>query len=237
MYLTDIEHEAFRRGQAAGLIPADLPLPDNDREINDLIFHIGFLFCAKVAYRNHEQKLRLMELTAFTEEHLNNVIRNLPQIRCDKVAATTNFRLEIYPNQLEKLYHYFSFGKEIVAGNDLAGRMAVDNTPLPAEQILKGFDLLYAPAVRTGLATPGQKAVLAELICQKRLPATTRRKWENMTKDEATQLISSTPKPRPQAELPVSVALVLEVIDRLKPEEKCMLDKLIASQTNERKTA
>ena len=36
MYLTELEHEAFLRGRAAGLIPADVPLPTCDKEIDEL---------------------------------------------------------------------------------------------------------------------------------------------------------------------------------------------------------
>ena len=32
MYLTELEHEAFLRGRAAGLIPADVPLPPVTRK-------------------------------------------------------------------------------------------------------------------------------------------------------------------------------------------------------------
>ena len=57
-----------------------------------------------------------------------------------------------------------------------------------------------------------------------------------MTEEEASQLISSAPKPK--VELPVSVALVLNVIDRLNPEERGLLDELINQHnTQERKIA
>ena len=57
-----------------------------------------------------------------------------------------------------------------------------------------------------------------------------------MTKEEASQLISSAPKPK--AELPVSVALVLNVIDRLNPEERTLLDELMNQHnTQKRKIA
>ena len=74
------------------------------------------------------------------------------------------------------------------------------------------------------------------MICNGRLPTITRRQWENMTKEEASQLISSVPKLK--AELPVSVALVLNVIDRLTSEERELLDELINQHnTQERKSA
>ena len=235
MYLTELEHKAFLRGRAAGLIPADVPLPTCDEEIDELILHVGFLFCRRIAYRNRQKKLRLMTLSAFTEEHLNELIVRLPELRSEEVFAVTGLQRDIYLNPLEGLYHYFSFGRKIVSADDLAGRIAADVTPIPS-QILRGFEMEYVPVTRTGLATSRQKAVLAEMICNGRLPTITRRQWENMTEEEASQLISSAPKPK--AELPVSVALVLNVIDRLNPEERTLLDELMNQHnTQEREIA
>lgn len=177
-----------------------------------------------------------MTLTAFTEEHLNELIVRLPELRSEEVFAVTEFQQEVYLNPLEGLYHYFAFGRKIVSADDLSGRLAVDVTLIPSSQILRGFEMEYVPVMRTGLATSRQKAALAEMICNGRLPTITRRQWENMTAEGASQLISSAPKPK--AELPVSVALVLNVIDRLNPEERTLLDALINQHnTQERKIA
>lgn len=236
MHLTELEYEAFLRGRAAGLIPANIPLPSCDKEIDELILHAGFLFCREIAYRNRQKKLRLMTLSAFTEEHLNDLIVRLPELRPEEVFTVAGLQREIYLNPLEGLYHYFAFGRKIVSADDLAGRIATDVTPIPFSQILRGFEMEYVPVTRTGLATSRQKAVLAEMICNGRLPTITRRQWENMTEEEASQLISSAPKPK--AELPVSVALVLNVIDRLRPEERTLLDELMNQHyTPERKIA
>lgn len=236
MHLTELEYEAFLRGRAAGLIPANIPLPSCDKEIDELILHAGFLFCREIAYRNRQKKLRLMTLSAFTEEHLNDLIVRLPELRPEEVFTVAGLQREIYLNPLEGLYHYFSFGRKIVSADDLAGRIATDVTPIPFSQILRGFEMEYVPVTRTGLATSRQKAVLAEMICNGRLPTITRRQWENMTEEEASQLISSAPKPK--AELPVSVALVLNVIDRLNSEERTLLDELMNQHnTQEREIA
>lgn len=236
MHLTELEYEAFLRGRAAGLIPANIPLPSCDKEIDELILHAGFLFCREIAYRNRQKKLRLMTLSAFTEEHLNDLIVRLPELRPEEVFTVAGLQREVYLNPLEGLYHYFSFGRKIVSADDLAGRIAADVTPIPSSQILRGFEMEYVPVTRTGLATSRQKAVLAEMICNGRLPTITRRQWENMTEEEAFQLISSAPKPK--AELPVSVALVLNVIDRLNSEERTLLDELMNQHnTQEREIA
>lgn len=236
MHLTELEYEAFLRGRAAGLIPANIPLPSCDKEIDELILHAGFLFCREIAYRNRQKKLRLMTLSAFTEEHLNDLIVRLPELRPEEVFTVAGLQREVYLNPLEGLYHYFSFGRKIVSADDLAGRIAADVTPIPSSQILRGFEMEYVPVTRTGVATSRQKAVLAEMICNGRLPTITRRQWENMTEEEASQLISSAPKPK--AELPVSVALVLNVIDRLNSEERTLLDELMNQHnTQEREIA
>lgn len=236
MHLTELEYEAFLRGRAAGLIPANIPLPSCDKEIDELILHAGFLFCREIAYRNRQKKLRLMTLSAFTEEHLNDLIVRLPELRPEEVFTVAGLQREVYLNPLEGLYHYFSFGRKIVSADDLVGRIATDVTPIPSSQILRGFEMEYVPVTRTGLATSRQKAVLAEMICNGRLPTITRRQWENMTEEEASQLISSAPKPK--AELPVSVALVLNVIDRLNSEERTLLDELMNQHnTQEREIA
>lgn len=236
MHLTELEYEAFLRGRAAGLIPANIPLPSCDKEIDELILHAGFLFCREIAYRNRQKKLRLMTLSAFTEEHLNDLIVRLPELRPEEVFTVAGLQREVYLNPLEGLYHYFSFGRKIVSADDLAGRIATDVTPIPSSQILRGFEMEYVPVTRTGLATSRQKAVLAEMICNGRLPTITRRQWENMTEEEASQLISSAPKSK--AELPVSVALVLNVIDRLNSEERTLLDELMNQHnTQEREIA
>lgn len=236
MHLTELEYEAFLRGRAAGLIPANIPLPSCDKEIDELILHAGFLFCREIAYRNRQKKLRLMTLSAFTEEHLNDLIVRLPELRPEEVFTVAGLQREVYLNPLEGLYHYFSFGRKIVSADDLTGRIATDVTPIPSSQILRGFEMEYVPVTRTGLATSRQKAVLAEMICNGRLPTITRRQWENMTEEEAFQLISSAPKPK--AELPVSVALVLNVIDRLNSEERTLLDELMNQHnTQEREIA
>ena len=95
MYLTELEHEAFLRGRAAGLIPADVPLPTCDKEIDEVILHVGFLFCREIAYRNRQKKLRLMTLTAFTEEHLNDLTVRLPELRQEEVFAVTGLQSDV----------------------------------------------------------------------------------------------------------------------------------------------
>lgn len=140
MYLTNAEHEAFTRAQAAGLIPPDLPIPANDQEIAELIYHVGILVDTKIGYRDATGKLRVTELTTFTSEHL------------DKLAANAPFRRTTYPNWLKGLSNYFTYGPQIVTPEDLAGRLAL-NQITPA-QILRGFDLKYVPPVRPDQETP-----------------------------------------------------------------------------------
>lgn len=134
MYLSNNEYEAFCRGQAARLIPANYPLPKNNQEIDDLIYHVGILLSMKIGYRDASGKLRVAELTAFTSEHL------------DKLAANALFRRNSYPNWLKGLYNYFSYGPKIVTTEDLVGRLSLHDKKLSATQILKGFELKYVLA-------------------------------------------------------------------------------------------
>jgi hypothetical protein len=144
MYLSNTEHEAFVRGQTAGLIPTDFLLPKNDQEINELIYHVGILVSARIGHRDASDKLRVMELTAFTSEHL------------DKLTANALFRQTSYPNWLQGLYNYFSYGPRIVTAEDLAGRLALHNTKLSVTQIMKGFELEYIPKSTTPRQWPVQ---------------------------------------------------------------------------------
>ena len=223
MFLTFNEYEAFLRGQAAGLIPADLSLPQNEKEIDNLIFHVGLMFSVRIAYRNRQMKLRLMELSAFTEEHLENIIYRLPSLKYPEVAFVTDFKQEIYLNMLESLAAYFNFGSSIIAEDDLAGRLAVNARIIPREEILRGFQLEIAPPQLAGVATIEQRERLAQMICEGRLPTIPRRKWENLTIKEAAELISSAKDV--QHKLPVSVTLVLDAVKRMNREERYLLEQ------------
>jgi len=223
MFLTFNEYEAFLRGQAAGLIPADLSLPQNEKEIDNLIFHVGLMFSVRIAYRNRQMKLRLMELSAFTEEHLENIIYRLPSLKYPEVAFVTDFKQEIYLNMLESLTAYFNFGSSIIAEDDLAGRLAVNARIIPREEILRGFQLEIAPPQLAGVATIEQRERLAQMICEGRLPTIPRRKWENLTIKEAAELISSAKDV--QHKLPVSVTLVLDAVKRMNREERYLLEQ------------
>ena len=223
MFLTLNEYEAFLRGQAAGLIPADLSLPQNEKEIDNLIFHVGLMFSVRIAYRNRQMKLRLMELSAFTEEHLENIIYRLPALKYPEVAFVTDFKQEIYLNMLESLAAYFNFGSSIIAEDDLAGRLAVNARIIPREEILRGFQLEIAPPQLAGVATIEQRERLAQMICEGRLPTIPRRKWENLTTEEAAELISSAKDV--QHKLPVSVTLVLDAVKRMNREERYLLEQ------------
>jgi len=223
MFLTFNEYEAFLRGKAAGLIPADLLLPQNEKEIDNLIFHVGLMFSVRIAYRNRQMKLRLMELSAFTEEHLENIIYRLPSLKYPEVAFVTDFKQEIYLNMLESLTAYFNFGSSIIAEDDLAGRLAVNARIIPREEILRGFQLEIAPPQLAGVATIEQRERLAQMICEGRLPTIPRRKWENLTIKEAAELISSAKDV--QHKLPVSVTLVLDAVKRMNREERYLLEQ------------
>ena len=223
MFLTQREYEAFLRGKASGLIPADLPMPQSEQDIDNLVAHVGLMFSARIAYRNTRMKLRLLELSAFTEEHLENIICQLPFLKYSEVAFLTDFRLDIHLNKLEALAAYFNFGSSIIAEDDLAGRLAVNTRIIHREEILQGFQLEIAPPKLAGIATIEQRERLAQMICEDRLPTIPRRKWENLTTEEAAELISSAKDV--QHKLPVSVTLVLDAVKRMNREERYLLEQ------------
>ncbi len=152
-------------------------------------------------------------------------------LRQDSVSLITDIQQETWPNMLEGLYQYFAFGPAIIAPEDLAGRLSAYNNTVSAEQIMKGFELNYRPVPQIGLVSSSQRAALAEMIYCGRLPTISRRKWENMTKEEAAELISSVSKPK--AKIPVPVALALHAIRRLNAEERTLLDRLLINQKKE----
>ena len=181
------------------------------------------MFSVRIAYRNRQMKLRLMELSAFTEEHLENIIYRLPALKYPEVAFVTDFKQEIYLNMLESLAAYFRFGSSIISQDDLAGRLAVNTGIISPEKILQGFQLEITPPKLAGLATIEQRERLAQMICEGRLPTIPRRKWENLTIKEAAELISSAKDV--QYQLPVSVTLVLDAVKRMNREERYLLEQ------------
>ena len=88
--LNDTEKRVFEEVQEI--------LPQTEKDIDELIFHVGLMFSVRIAYRNRQMKLRLMELSAFTEEHLENIIYRLPSLKYPEVAFVTDFKQEIYLN-------------------------------------------------------------------------------------------------------------------------------------------
>ena len=223
MFLTQREYEAFLRGKASGLIPADLPMPQSEQDIDNLVAHVGLMFSVRIAYRNQQMKLRLIELSAFTEEHLENIIYRLPSLKYPEVAFVTDFKQEIYLNMLESLAAYFNFGSSIISEDDLAGRLAVNPAIIPVEKMLRGFQLEIAPPQLAGVATIEQRERLAQMICEGRLSTIPRRKWENLTTEEAAELIISAKSI--QQKLPVSVTLVLDAVKRMNREERYLLEQ------------
>ncbi len=227
MFLSKIEHEAFMRGKAAGLIPEETAVPNNETEIDHLIFNIGFLHCRKFAYRDLSSRLKIMTVSTFTKEHLEYIIHNLPGIKPDEVFHVTDFQQEEYPNVLEGLYHYFAFGREIISEDDLAGRLAVDGKIFSKEQMLKGFAYQYQTVISSDAATDRQKLQIMKIIQAKQIPEISQREWDNLTFAEAEKIIAGAAR---NQELPIPVALALKTIQRLTEKERSLLAKIIMKQ-------
>ena len=222
MHLSSREHEAFVRGQAAGLIPEDYPVPENETQDDDLILHIGVMFSRTVGCRTKSGRLFLVEVAAFSEEYLPELIQKLPQLHPD-VFFVTRLQRETFPAPLAGLADYFALGPGAMDEKDLADRLAVHHKDLTIDKIRKGFDLDFAPEPVPGAATFEQRMILSERIARRAIPTISRRTWEALTEREATGLLSQTP---PEKSISPAVRTAVRQYKRLSPEEKILFREL-----------
>ena len=145
MQLTRREHEAFIRGQSAGLIPEDVPIPNSEAEAEALIVHIGVMFSCHVGCRNSTGQFFFADVSVFSEEYLPRAIQKLPEMRPD-IAIVTGLRQSFRSTPLEGLANYFALGKKIVDSDDLQRRLTGNSKTIMPAEILRGFALDYAAA-------------------------------------------------------------------------------------------
>ena len=119
MNLTYREKEAFYRGKAAGIIPADCPMPQTGEEIDALIVHIGPMCSRTVGCRNQAGKLFFVEVSVFSQKYLEETIEHLPDL-IPEVSEVTELRYEKYNSPLEDLANYFALGPAIINEADIA---------------------------------------------------------------------------------------------------------------------
>ena len=138
MQLTRREYEAFIRGQAAGLIPEDVPIPNSEAEAEALIVHIGIMFSCHVGCRNSTGQFFFADVSVFSEEYLPRAIQKLPEMRPD-IAVVTGLRLPFRGTPLEELANYFALGEKIVDRDDLQRRLTGQAKTITPAEVLRNL--------------------------------------------------------------------------------------------------
>ena len=220
MNLTYREKEAYYRGKAAGIIPADCPLPKTGEEIDGLILHIGPMCSRTVGCRNKSGKLFFVEISVFSPKYLEETIKHLPDLIAE-VSEVTELQFEKYNSPLEDLANYFALGPAIVNETDIAAWFS----HLTADDIRKGFDLKYEPEMIADCATEEQRMAVSDRIAQGRTDPLTCRQWENLTGPEAAELLRNSD--RTEDMIPERVRLMIGEYAKLTPEEKIRFREMI----------
>ena len=219
MNLTHREKEAFYRGKAAGIIPADCPLPQTGAEIDGLILHVGPMYSRTVGCRDQAGKLFFVEVSVFSQKYLEETIKHLPDLIAE-VSEVTELRYEKYNSPLEDLANYFALGPAIVNEADIAAWLS----HLTADDIRKGFDLKYEPEMIADCATEEQRMALSDRIVQGRTKPLSSRQWENLTGQEAAELLRNSG--RTEDVISARVRLLAGEYAKLTPEEKDMFREI-----------
>ena len=219
MNLTYREKEAFYRGKAAGIIPADCPLPQTGEEIDALILHVGPMYSRTVGCRDQAGKLFFVEVSVFSQKYLAETIEHLPDL-IPEVSEVTELRYEKYNSPLEDLANYFALGSAIVNEADIAAWFS----HLTADDIRKGFDLKYEPEMIADCATEDLRMALSERIARGRTKPLSSRQWENLTGQEAAELLRSSG--RTKDGISARVRLMVDEYLKLTPEEKDMFREI-----------
>ena len=230
MYLMQHEYEAFIRGKTAGLIPHDLPVPENGEQIEDLIAYIGVMFSRTIGCRTRSGKFFLVNLSIFSEKYFPELISKL-QWLIPEIFIVTSFQRESFFTPLEALANYFALGIGGMDELDIVNRLSVFHPELTVNEIRKGFELEFKPEILSGLATMEQKIALSELVSQHVIPPITRRKWENLTEWEAAELLAQKHSVNPVSP---AVQTAIDQYNRLTLEEKVLFREL--SNKKRRKT-
>ncbi|MBO4631736.1 MAG: hypothetical protein J5858_07415 [Lentisphaeria bacterium] len=223
MGLTYREQEAFYRGKAAGIIPADCPMPVG-REIDQMILYIGPMYSRTVGCRNQAGKLFFVEVSVFSQKYLEETIKHLPDLMAE-VSEVTELQIEKYDVSLNVLANYFSLGRDIIDEEDIASRFP----PLTADDIRKGFDFKYEPVKIADYASDEQRMALSERIIQGKNRGMTCREWENLTGTKAAELLQNSDLP--QETISERVRLLADEYLKLTQEERILFFETIKQRT------
>ena len=223
-YLTQREKEAFYRGQAAGIIPADCPVPQTGEEIDGLIQHVGPMCSRTVGCRNRTGKLFFVDISVFSQKHLEATVRRLPELLAE-VSEVTPLQIEKYDVSLNELANYFSLGRDIIDEEDIAARFP----PLTVDDIRKGFDFKYEPVKIPDYASDEQRMALSDRIIQGKNRRMTCREWENLTGTKAAELLRHSDWP--QETISERVRLLADEYLKLTQEERILFFETIKQRT------
>ena len=224
MNLTYREKEAFYRGKAAGIIPADCPMPKTVEDIDGLILHIGPMYSRTVGCRNQAGKLFFIEVSVFSQKYLEETIKHLPDLMAE-VSEVTELQIEKYDVSLNVLANYFSLGRDIIDEEDIASRFP----PLTADDIRKGFDFKYEPERIAGYASDEQRMALSERIIQGKNRGMTCWEWENLTGTKTAELLQHSDWP--QETISERVRLLADEYLKLTQEERILFFETIKQRT------
>ena len=227
MNLTYREQEAFYRGKAAGIIPADCPMPKTVEDIDGLILHIGPMYSRTVGCRDQAGKLFFIAISVFSKNYLEDTIEHLPDLM-DKVSEVTELMFEKYNSPLEDLANYFALGPGIIDETDIAAGFS----HLIADDIRKGFELKYEQKEIADCATEEQRMAVSDRIVQGRINPLPCRQWENLTGQDAAELLRN--NNRSEEVISERVRLLAGEYAKLTPEEKYIFREVITKNKGQK---
>ena len=161
----------------------------------------------------------LPHISVFSQKYLEETIKHLPDLIAE-VSEVTELRYEKYNSPLEDLANYFALGPAIVNEADIAAWFS----HLTADDIRKGFDLKYEPEKIADCATEEQRMVLSERIARGRTKPLSSRQWENLTGQEAAELLRNSG--RTEDVISARVRLMVDEYLKLTPEGKDMFREI-----------
>ncbi|MBQ6597574.1 MAG: hypothetical protein IJH79_08475 [Lentisphaeria bacterium] len=156
----------------------------------------------------------------FSQKYLEETIEHLPDL-IPEVSEVTELRYEKYNSPLEDLANYFALGPAIVNEADIAAWLS----HLTADDIRKGFELKYELEEIDDCATDEQRMALSERIARGRIKPLSSRHWENLTGQEAAELLRNSG--RTKDVISARVRLLAGEYAKLTPEEKIRFREMI----------
>jgi len=168
--------------QAEMITPDDVPQKEND--IPNLILKLGLLVTETYACRDEFGALRIRTIVSEDKEGLKRIKNRMTHLRPHKDLST----IDEVSTSLENWWRYAEQGSELASLEALNKTISSRKTPFKKEQLDIFFRHTKAP---WDSATPKQRRVLAQMICENKLKKMTQTEWDSLSKKEASSLISS----------------------------------------------